>query len=150
MGDSHFRGSRTKARKRALDILFEAELRDISVLDTLSAHLATPEPPVREFTVQLVEGVHDNFYDIDSRIAACLNTGWTLNRMPRVDRNLARIAIFEMDYTDTPDEVVIGEAVSLSGELSTDESPGFLNGVLSKAASQKITNIDQTKKEKTT
>ncbi|PIE97806.1 MAG: transcription antitermination factor NusB [Propionibacterium sp.] len=119
------------------------------MLDTLSVHLANPEPPVREFTVQLVKGVKDNFESIDARIAACLNAGWTLNRMPRVDRNLARIAIFEMDYTDTPAEVVIGEAVSLSSELSTDESPGFLNGVLSQAASQKTTNIEPKLKETT-
>lgn len=129
-------GARTKARKRALDILFESELRARDALETLAERTRDGEPPVREFTTELVEGVWAHRMEIDARIAACLDTGWTLERMPRVDRNLARIAIFEMEYTNTAPEVVIGEAVVLAGELSTDESSGFLNGMLAVALAQ--------------
>ncbi|MDO4717247.1 MAG: transcription antitermination factor NusB [Propionibacteriaceae bacterium] len=123
-------GTRTKARKRALDILFEAELRGRDALDTLADHIVAGHPPVREFTSDLVKGVHEHREAIDARIAASLSAAWTLDRMPRVDRNLARIAVYEIDYTDVAPEVAIGEAVALSAELSTDESPGFLNGML--------------------
>lgn len=129
-------GARTKARKRALDILFEAELRDRDALDTLAERTADAEPPVRVFTTDLVTGVHAHQAEIDMRIRACLDAGWTLERMPRVDRNLARLAIYEIDYTETPPEVAIGEAIALSGELSTDESPSFLNGMLAVALAQ--------------
>lgn len=125
--------ARTKARKRALDLLFESELRERDALETLAERVSEGEPPVRDFTAELVTGVHEHLAAIDARITASLGAGWTLERMPRVDRNLARIAIFEMDYTDTPPQAAISEAVSLSGELSTDESPGFLNGMLAVA-----------------
>lgn len=125
--------ARTKARKRALDILFESELRDRNALDTLEERTADAEPPVRAFTTELVTGVYEHLRDIDDRIRDSLDASWTLDRMPRVDRNLARIAIYEIDYTDTPPEAAIGEAITLSGELSTDESPGFLNGMLAVA-----------------
>lgn len=125
--------ARTKARKRALDILFEAELRDRDPLTTLAEHTASGEPPVREFTSELVSGVNEHLADIDARISASLDSSWTIDRMPRVDRNLARIAIYEIEYTDISPEVAINEAVNLVGELSTDESPGFLNGMLAVA-----------------
>ena len=121
--------TRTKARKRALDILFESELRGRDALTTLAERTAEATPPVRDFTAELVAGVHDHLAAIDERIASSLAGSWTLARMPRVDRNLARIAIYEIDYTDIPPEAAIGEAVTLSAELSTDESPGFLNGM---------------------
>ena len=125
------RGStRTKARKRALDILFEADLREIGLEEALSAHLAENNPPVREFTAELVRGVDQHREEIDQLITGSLATGWTLQRMPRVDRNLARIAAFELSYTQTPTDVVVAEAVALSRELSTDDSPAFLNGLL--------------------
>jgi transcription antitermination protein NusB len=122
--------SRTKARKRALDILFEADLRETSPTETLTAHLAENEPPVRDFTVELVEGVAANIDQLDALISASLAEGWTLARMPRVDRNLARLAVFELVHTDTATDVVLAEAVALCQELSTDESPAFLNGLL--------------------
>lgn len=125
------RGStRTKARKRALDILFEADLRALPATEVLAAHREQNEPPVRDFTAELVEGVAAHGDDIDTRIAAALTGGWTLERMPRVDRNLARLAVYEALHTDTPTDVVLSEAVSLCEQLSTDESPAFLNGVL--------------------
>ncbi|MFT4109485.1 transcription antitermination factor NusB [Propionicimonas sp.] len=125
------RPARAKARKRALDILFEADLREAAATDVLAAHRAENDPPVRDFTVELVEGVAARAEELDRRIASVLSQGWTLDRMPRVDRNLARLAAFELVATDTPADVVLAEAVALSEQLSTDDSPAFLNGLLS-------------------
>lgn len=122
--------ARTKARKRALDILFEAELRGVDPLATLAERTADADPPVREFTTLLVEGVVAHRAAIDERIGAALSRGWSLERMPRVDRNLVRIATYELTHTETSPRVAIAEAVGLAQELSTDESPGFVNGVL--------------------
>lgn len=133
MSDPRITPTRTKARKRALDLLFEADLREGDPLDTLADHLAVNEPPVRPFTVELVKGVVREGVRIDEIIAASLSRGWTIDRMPRVDRNLARIAVYEMFFTDLAPEVAIDEAVSLGRELSTDDSPSFLNGLLGKA-----------------
>jgi transcription antitermination protein NusB len=128
---SHARTSaRSKARKRALDILFEAELRGCDPLQTLAERLADDGPPVREYTATLVRGVVQHAAEIDSRISAAVVRGWSLPRMPRVDRTALRIAVFEIDYQDVPDAVAVAEAVALVGELSTDESPAFVNGVL--------------------
>ena len=125
------RGSaRTKARKRALDILFEADLRELAATEVLAAHLDENDPPVREFSVTLVEGVTADLDRIDELISTNLASGWTLGRIPRVDRNLARIAVYELTHTDTSSDVVLAEAVSLCHDLSTDESPAFLNGLL--------------------
>src|SRR5215218_10253383 len=118
---SHARTSaRSKARKRALDILFEAELRGSDPLQTLADRSADDGPPVREYTATLVRGVVQHAADIDSRISAAVVRG----------RSLPRIAVFEIDYLDVPDVVAVAEAVALVGELSTDESPAFVNGVL--------------------
>lgn len=122
--------SRTKARKRALDILFEADLRQADPLAVLAAHVDLDEPPVRPFTSELVEGVVANLASLDRLIATHLSAGWTLQRMPRVDRNLARIAAYELVHTDVSPPVAVAESVALAEELSTDDSPGFLNGVL--------------------
>ena len=122
--------SRSKARKRALDILFEAELRDTDAVATLEEREAAASPPVREYTATLVRGVAAHASEIDARISGCLAAGWTLPRMPRVDRNVLRIAVYEIDYGDVPDGVAVAEAVQLVSELSTDESPAFVNGVL--------------------
>lgn len=133
------RGStRSKARKRALDILFEAELRGADVVETLRQRSDDADPPVREYTGQLVNGCHDHLHDIDTRIAAALSDGWSLERLPRVDRNSLRIAVYEIDYTDLPDTVAVSEALNLVGDLSTDESPNFINGVLGTVISTKI------------
>ena len=126
-------GTRTKARKRALDILFEADLRDEDPLAILAHRVELAEPPVRPFTRDLVEGVCAELREIDGIIAGSLSAGWTLDRMPRVDRNLARIAVFEMWFTELAPEIAISEAVDLGAALSTDESPDFLNGLLGKA-----------------
>jgi N utilization substance protein B len=126
--------ARTKYRKRALDILFESELQGLSVGGSLESRLEVNDPPVNEYTRQLVEGVAANVERLDALIAANAH-GWTLDRMPVVDRNLLRIAAFEItDIEDVPAAVAIAEAVELAKELSTDDSPNFINGVLSALA----------------
>ena len=132
------RGSaRTKARKRALDILFEADLRQVAVPEILAAHTDLAEPPVRAFTVELVEGVVTHFDEIDQVIVDGLAEGWSLERMPRVDRNLARLAAYELLFTDVAPTIAVAECVALATELSTDESSAFLNGLLRGIAAQR-------------
>ena len=133
-------GARTKARKRALDVIFEAEQRDLDLLDMLAERVAHPgvESALPQYAVELVEGYDAHARHIDE-ILETYSNGWTLERMPSVDRNLARLAIYELDYTDTPPAAVISEAVRLAGDLSTDDSPAFLNGLLSKALAAKPT-----------
>jgi N utilization substance protein B len=130
--------SRSKARKRALDILFESELRDVDSITTLEERTAAADPPVREYTVALVRGVATHAGEIDERISASLAPGWSLPRIPRVDRNAMRIAVYEIDYGEIPDAVAISEAVQLVSELSTDESPAFVNGVLRAVATSRV------------
>lgn len=126
-------GTRTKARKRALDILFEADLREEDPLVRLAAHVDEGEPPVRPFTRDIVEGVCAERAEIDRIIGTSLTAGWSLDRMPRVDRNLARIAVWEMWFTELAPEIAVAQAVDLVAALSTDESPDFLNGLLGRA-----------------
>jgi N utilization substance protein B len=126
--------ARTKYRKRALDILFESELQGLQVGGTLADRLEANDPPVHPYTVQLVEGVAANAERIDGLIAEHAK-GWTLDRMPVIDRNLLRIATYEItEVDDVPAAVAIAEAVELAKDLSTDESAGFINGVLSAIA----------------
>jgi N utilization substance protein B len=131
--------ARTKARKRALDVLFECDLRSSDALETLARRLAQAEPPVPEYTVTLVEGVVAHRDRIDELIQTHAQ-GWTIERMPVVDRNLLRIGAFELLWVDeTPDGVVLSEAVNLAQQLSTDESAAFVNGVLAKLLTEKPT-----------
>lgn len=124
--------ARTRARKRALDILFESELQGLDLGATLSHRLATAVPPLNEYTVALVEGVIAHSERIDELLST-YSVGWTLARMPAVDRNVLRIGAYEVLYRDdVPDPVVISEAVSLARELSTDDSPAFVNGLLAR------------------
>ena len=127
----HRMPARTKARKRALDIMFEAELRGRSVQDTLSDRVAAGDPPVPEYTVELVEGTVARIDEID-RVLAGYAEGWALDRMPAIDRNLLRLAAYELlCVDDVPSAVAISEAVRLAGDLSTESSAHFVNGVLS-------------------
>ncbi len=123
-------GARTKARKAALDILFQADVRQLPVLDVLAEAQALAEPFVRPYTEQLVRAVAGRQAQIDAIIGRHLPPGWSLGRMPRVDRNLARVAVSELFAGEVDATVVISEAVTLASALSTDESPSFLNGVL--------------------
>jgi N utilization substance protein B len=131
--------ARTKARKRALDILFESELRGEPVLDLLAERTAAADPPVPEYAAALVRGVQQHAEQIDQLLAAHAQ-GWTLDRMPGVDRNILRIGVQEMLWNDdVPDAVAISEAVSLAGQLSTDDSPSFVNGLLGRLLELKPT-----------
>ncbi len=131
--------ARAKARKRALDVLFECDLRSSDALETLAQRLAQAEPSVPEYTVTLVEGVVAHRDRIDDLIQTH-SLGWSLERMPLVDRNLLRIGTFELLWVDeTPDGVVLSEAVNLAQQLSTDESAAFVNGVLAKLLEEKPT-----------
>ena len=122
--------ARSKARKRALDVLFEAEQRSAPVLEILAGRLAASDPPVSEYTVSLVEGVVANQERIDELLTT-YSQDWSLDRMPAVDRAILRLATFELLWRDdVPDAVVIDEAVTMARTLSTDESPRFVNGLL--------------------
>ena len=124
--------ARTKARKRALDLLFEAEQRGVDVADLLRERLAAPvtEAPLSEFTADLVSGVVEHWTQVDELIST-YSQGWTLDRMPAVDRNVLRMATFEVLFVDeVPFAVSVSEALHLVRDLSTDESPAFVNGVL--------------------
>lgn len=134
--------ARTKYRKRALDILFESESRGLSADGTLADRLEVNDPPVNPYTVSLVEGVAANAAQIDALLEEHSHA-WSIDRMPAVDRNLLRIAVYEILHVDdVPDAVAISEAVELATELSTDESPKFINGLLSKVSKVKTTLTD--------
>ncbi len=126
--------ARHKARQHAVEILFESDLRETDPMTTLAERIVQAEPPVREFTETLVRGVAEQRQQIDRRIQARLSTGWTLRRMPRVDRVIAQLATYELGWQRTDAAVVISEAVELAAELSTDDSPAFLHGLLGKIA----------------
>jgi N utilization substance protein B len=122
--------ARRKARKRALDLLYESELRDSDVVTMMAERLASADPPVPDYAVSLIEGVTREQSRIDEVIATYAE-GWTLSRMPAVDRGLLRIAVYELLWcADIPDAVAVDEAVELAKELSTDDSPRFINGLL--------------------
>lgn len=127
-------GARSKARKRALDILFESELRGLPAAATLADRSETAQTPLNPYTITLVQGVDEHRAAIDETISS-YSSGWPLERMPAVDRNIVRIAVFELRHVDeVPEAVALSEAVSLARELSTDESPAFVNGLLAKIA----------------
>jgi len=129
--------ARRRARKRALDVLYEADLRSMPLTDVLAAYLDRMEEPRPEhlpYAISLVEGVAAHQERIDELISSYVE-GWTLERMPPVDRNLARIAVYELLWVDEIDApVAITEAVELARQLSTDDSPRYLNGVLGRIA----------------
>jgi transcription antitermination protein NusB len=128
-----FNPSRRKSRRRALDVLYQADLRDLEpkqvLADTLG-RMGTERPEHMAYAADLVDGVSANASRIDETISSYAE-GWTLDRMPVVDRNLSRIAVYEILYRDDVDSAVaISEAVALAEELSTSDSPRFLNGLL--------------------
>lgn len=122
--------ARTKARKRALDILFESELQGKPLGASLDERLIENDPPVNEYSVTLVRGVQEHSAQIDELIEQHA-VDWKLARMPGVDRNLLRIAVWEIVFGEVPPAVAVSQAVELARDLSTDESPGFVNGLLS-------------------
>jgi N utilization substance protein B len=122
--------ARSKARKRALDVLFECEVRGLPLGATLDERVLAAEPPVNDYTVELIRGVAEHQQRIDELLTTYAE-GWSLERMPTVDRNALRIGVLEILYVDgVPDAVAISEAMNLVRDLSTDDSPAFVNGVL--------------------
>jgi N utilization substance protein B len=133
--------ARTKARKRAIDLLFEADQRGMNVHDLLADRLARPvtEAPLSQYTADLVEGVVAHWTDINELLST-YSQGWSLERMPSVDRAILRLGAFEVLYADdVPEGVAIAEAVELAKSLSTDDSPKFVNGLLGRLAEVKPT-----------
>ena len=134
--------ARTKARRRAIDIAYEAEARRVSMLDVLQRWMAEGTEPGKSapnpYTVELVEGVTAHRERIDELLSTYAE-GWALDRMPAVDRAILRVGTYELLWggEDVPDAVVLDEAVSAAQELSTDSSPKFVNGLLSRLASLK-------------
>jgi N utilization substance protein B len=124
--------ARSKARKRAVDILYESDARGVSPTTTLAERLALADPPVNEYTVELIEGLDANCARIDEILTGYAE-GWTVERMPGVDRAVLRLGVYELLWRpDVPEAVVIDEAVELAKTLSTDESPRFVNGILAR------------------
>ena len=133
--------ARSKARKRAVDILFEAEQGGLNARDLLAERLAKPvtEAPLNQYTADLVEGVVAHWTDINELLTT-YSQGWSLERMPSVDRAILRLGAFEVLYgDDVPEGVAISEAVELATSLSTDDSPKFVNGLLGRLAEVKPT-----------
>jgi N utilization substance protein B len=123
--------ARGKARKRALDVLYEADLRGIPAIDVLESRHETLEAGVNPYTEEIVHGVIDHSGRIDDLLSTYAE-GWTLERMPAVDRNLLRIGTWELLWGEVPDAVAISEAVELAKQLSTDDSGAFVNGLLAR------------------
>ena len=128
--------ARSKARKQSLDLLYEADIRGASASDLMVARDIDEEGPdarpIREFTKVLVQGVVTNKRKIDELITTYAQ-GWDMDRLPAVDRNILRLGIYEIVWsTDLDDGIAIDEALKLAKELSTDESSGYIHGVLGK------------------
>ncbi|MET9699162.1 transcription antitermination factor NusB [Streptomyces sp. NPDC006529] len=132
-------GARSNARKRAFQILFEADQRDVPVREVLADWVRHSrndtdgrQPAVSEYTMNLVEGYADKVDRIDDLIITYA-VDWDIDRMPVADRNIVRLGAYELIWVDeTPDAVAIDEAVQLAKEFSTDESPSFVNGLLAR------------------
>ena len=123
--------ARSKARKRALDILFASELRSEDPVVALERAIEAGEGPTNDYTTTLVRGVVEHRERIDE-VLTTYSKGWTLSRMPAVDRNVLRIGVYELLWgdADVPETVAVSEAMHLVQDLSTDESPAFVNGLL--------------------
>ena len=135
--------ARSKARKRALDILFEADQRGLNADTLLAQRISTPatQHPLNDYTVEIVQGVVAKWVEINELLAT-YSQGWTIDRMPAVDRAILRIGAWEVIYSElVPDVVAISEAVALATTLSTDDSPTFVNGLLARLAEVKPTLV---------
>ena len=135
--------ARSKARKQALDLLFEADIRGTNALETLNLRDIVEEGPdarpIREYTRSLISGVSENTRKIDELITTYAQ-GWDMDRLPNVDRNILRLGIYEILWANNvPVGVAIDEALDLARELSTDDSASYVHGVLGRIASLKET-----------
>ena len=133
--------ARSKARKQALDLLYEADIRATSAADLLALREITEDGPdarpIRDFTKELIAGVTENKRKIDELITTYAQ-GWDMDRLPAVDRNILRLGIYEIVWNaDLDDGIAIDEALTLAKELSTDESAGYIHGVLGRISSIK-------------
>jgi N utilization substance protein B len=125
--------ARTKARKEALDLLFEVDLRNKSIATEVSQGATSN---ARDYAKEILQGISINQSRIDELIRSYIQ-GWDFDRIPNVDRNILRIAIWELLWGGLPEAIVIDEALNLATELSTENSPTFIHGVLSKIATIK-------------
>jgi N utilization substance protein B len=133
--------ARSKARKQSLDLLYEADIRKVDLLQLMTERDLLDEGPdarpIREFTRELISGVSEHKRKIDELITTYAQ-GWDMDRLPAVDRNILRLAIFEIVWlSELPDAVAIDEALTLAKEISTEESAGYIHGVLGRIASIK-------------
>ena len=131
--------ARSKARKQSLDLLYESDIRGTSSAELLSLRDVIEDGPdarpIREYTKILINGVNEHIRKIDELISTYAQ-GWDMDRLPAVDRNVLRIGIYEILWQeDVPDAVAIDEALALAKELSTDESSGYIHGVLGRISS---------------
>lgn len=132
-------GARSKARKRALDVLYASDLRAEDPGEALTRAVDAGEGPTNPYTSTLVRGVVEHRSRIDELLTT-YSTDWSLERMPAVDRNALRLGVWELLWADdVPDEVAVSEAVALVRQLSTDDSPQFVNGLLAAIAREKET-----------
>jgi N utilization substance protein B len=121
------KAARSDARERAMHILYEADTKGLTGTEVLAKQVLS----IEELTIEIVTGVSSHLDELDGHSVECAN-GWTLARMPVIDRNILRMAVFELSYSrDVPVAVVINEAVELAKTFSTDDSGRFVNGVLS-------------------
>jgi N utilization substance protein B len=133
--------ARSKARKRAMDHLYACELRGDDPIETLDRRLEEGDAPTNEYTSFLIRGVVEHQARIDELLSS-YSQSWSLERMPAVDRNVLRIGVFELLYVDdVPDSVAVTEAMALVRELSTDDSPQFVNGILGSMLRDKATLV---------
>jgi transcription antitermination protein NusB len=134
--------ARSKARKRALDILFASELRSEDPVVALERAIEAGEGPTNDYTTTLVRGVVEHRERIDE-VLTTYSKGWTLSRMPAVDRNVLRIGVFELLWgdDDVPPSVAVSEALHLVQDLSTDDSPAFVNGLLGSVQRDRATLV---------
>lgn len=124
--------ARSKARKAALDLLYEGDIRKTSASALMAQRLTDIEYVIREFTKELIDGIEANRRKIDELITT-YSQGWDMDRMPVIDRNILRIGIYEVLWSkDVPEAVAISEALELAQTLSTEDSSKYINGVLSK------------------
>ncbi|MFC3299275.1 transcription antitermination factor NusB [Arthrobacter agilis] len=131
--------ARSKARRRALDVLFESTQREMPALEVIRARREKTDMVIADYTVDVVEGVLEHQEQIDEFLST-YSQGWTLDRMPAVDLMILRIGSWELLYNDdVPDGVAVSEAVELAKMLSTDESPKFINGLLGRLQQLKPT-----------
>ena len=135
MPDRRADKGRHQARKRAVDLLFEAEARGLTPAELAESRNALAETDsdvsgLNPYTVTVARGVTEHAAHVDELLSAHLQ-GWTLERLPAVDRAILRVAIWELLHgEDVPEPVAVDEAVELAKKLSTDDSPAFVNGVL--------------------